>query len=485
MTRVLLANVPWVEGAVRAGSRWPAKYSKDLAVSYAPFPFYMGYTAALLEKKTDCELLVLDCLAEGMSHKDFYNKCEKFNPDLIVMETSTISFNNDIEICKKLKDLTNAKIVLAGPHATFFYREILLKCPFIDFIAAGEYEFIILDLVKNLKSNKFIKIDGLASGHKNSVTLKKRPLIKNLDEIPFPAWHLFPMEKYWLYDVKYPSFQMISSRGCLFRCIFCVYPQIFNYRTFRFNSPERTLNEMKFIIENYGPRSIWFDDSTFTMNQERVKKLCNLIIKNKMDIEWGCMTHAQVMTEELAKKMGEAGCTKISFGIESGDQRIVNRIGKGLNLEHAKKIFNVCKKNGIKADATFMFGLPGETKESIKRTMKYVKELKPNFAQFSIATPFPGTEFYKMAKDNGWIVEDDFSLYDGNNLSVISYPHLKAEEIVKAAKQARRWWSLHRMSNLNEMFKIASIAYKQGGIGRLLSNGKRMLSFGFDYLSNH
>jgi len=419
-----------------------------------------------------------------MTHKVFYEKCEKFNPDLIVVETSTISFNNDIEICKNLKNLTNAKIVLTGPHATVFYKEILLKYPFIDFIAAGEYEFIILDLVKNFNSNKFMKIDGLASRYKNSIKFKKRPLLKNLDEMPFPAWHLFPMEKYWSYAVKYPAFQMISSRGCLFRCIFCVYSQIFNYRTYRFNSPERTLNEMKFVIKNYEPESIWFDDSTFTMNQERVKKLCDLLLKNRIDIEWGCMTHAQVMTEELTKKMRKAGCIRISFGIESGDQRIVNQIGKGLNLEHAKKIFNVCRKNGIKADATFMFGLPGETKESIKRTMKFVKQLKPNFAQFSIATPFPGTEFYEMARKNGWIVEDDFSLYDGNNLSVISYPHLKAEEIKKAAKQARRWWTLHRMGNFNEMLKIASITYKQGGIGRLLSNGKRMLSFGFNYVLN-
>ena len=484
MIRVLLANVPWVEGGVRAGSRWPAKYSKDMAVTYSPFPFYMAYTAALLEKNTDCELLVLDCLAEKISHEEFYNRCKKFSPDLIVMETSTVSFDNDIEICKKLKDLTNAKIVLAGPHATVFYKGILLKYQFIDFIAVGEYEFIILDLVKILESGKNTKINGLASRDNNSVILEKRPLLNDLDKLPFPAWHLFQMEKYWSYAAKYPAFQMISSRGCLFKCIFCVYPQTFDCGTYRFNSPERTINEIKFVIENYEPRSIWFDDSTFTMNQERVKKLCDLKTENKIDIEWGCMTHTQVMTEELAKKMRKAGCIRISFGIESGNQTIVNRIGKGLNLEHTKKIFNICKENGIRADATFMFGLPGETKETIKRTMKFVKELNPSFAQFSIATPLPGTKFYEMANKNGWIIKDDFSLYDGNNCSVISYPNLKAEEIEKAAKKAIKWWALHRMSNLNEILRITSIAYRQGGIGRLLSNGKRMLSFGVDYILN-
>lgn len=484
MVRVLLANVPWVEGGVRAGSRWPAKYSKDMAVTYSPFPFYMAYTAALLEKNTNCELLVLDCLAEKISHEDFYAKCKKFDPDLIVMETSTVSFNNDIEICKKVKDLTNAKVALTGPHATSSYNDILLRYPFIDFIAVGEYEFTILDLVKSLESNTIMKIDGLAFRHNNSIDFKERPLIKDLDKLPFPAWHLFKMEKYWSYAVKYPAFQMLSSRGCLFKCIFCVYSQLFDQGIYRCNSPERTFNEMKFVIENYKPKSIWFDDSTFTMNQDRVKKLCDFKIKNKVDIEWGCMTHAQTMTEELAKKMREAGCIRISFGIESGNQTIVNQIGKGLNLEHAKKIFNVCRENDIQADATFMFGLPGETRESIKRTMKFVKELNPNFAQFSIATPFPGTKFYRMAFDNGWIIKDDFSLYDGNNCSVISYSNLKAEEIERAAKQAIKWWVLHRMGNFKEIVGIASIAYKQGGIKRLLSNGKRVVSFGFDYLLN-
>jgi radical SAM superfamily enzyme YgiQ (UPF0313 family) len=202
VVNVLLANVPWVEGAVRAGSRWPAKYSKNSAISYNPFPFYMGYTAGLLEK-TGCNLLVLDCLATRMSRNEFFNKCEEFDPDLTVVETATTSFNNDIEICKKLKNITNTKIALTGTHSTVFYKEILLKYPFIDFVAVGEYELTILNLVESMQKGKTKEIDGLAFRRGNSVKFKPRPLLENLDELPFPAWHLFPMDSYKSSDFKY------------------------------------------------------------------------------------------------------------------------------------------------------------------------------------------------------------------------------------------------------------------------------------------
>jgi radical SAM superfamily enzyme YgiQ (UPF0313 family) len=483
--KVLLTNPPWAEGTVRAGSRWPAKYPKDLVVNYMPFPFYLAYTAGLLENVTD-ELLVMDCLASRINHKHFFKKCKKFNPEISVIETASTSFKNDIEICKKLKNQTNSLIVLTGPHATTFYREILLKYPFIDLVALGEYELTILELVKSISSAKdFKKISGLAFKQNNQIISSFRPLLQNLDELPFPAWHLFPMDKYnESFCRKYPNFQLLSSRGCLFKCIFCLYPQTMEFRTFRFNSPERTIKEMKHVIEKYNPQEIYFDDSTFTMNMERTSRLCDLITNENIDIDWSCMTHAQVMKKDLIDKMSRAGCTGIKFGVESANQDIVYRIGKSLNLEHAKKVFKWCKKSSMRTHITFMLGLPGETKKSMEKTIRFAMEVDPDSAQFSIATPFPGTEFYKMAKENKWLIEEDFSKYDGNNCAVISYPNMTNTELENILEQARRRWILHVISKPKEAYRLISIAYRQGGLGRVIANAKKGMSETLKFVSN-
>jgi radical SAM superfamily enzyme YgiQ (UPF0313 family) len=485
VVRILLANLPWVEGAVRAGSRWPAKYPKDLVIDYMPFPFYLAYTSALLENVTD-ELLVMDCLASRIDHKDFFKKCKSFNPEISIIETASTSFKNDIEICKKLKDQTDSIIVLTGPHATIFYREILSKYPFIDLVVLGEYELTILELVKSISSGKdFKKIRGLAFKKGNKIISSVRPLLQNLDELPFPAWHLFPMDKYNdAFCRKYPNFQLLSSRGCLFKCIFCLYPQTMEFRTFRFNSPERTIKEMKYVIEKYKSQEIYFDDSTFTMNMDRIFKLCNLIINEDIDVDWSCMTHAQVMNKDLIDKMSRAGCTGIKFGIESANQNMIYRMGKALNLEHAKKVFKLCKEAGMRVHLTFMLGLPGETKKSMKKTIRFAMEVDPDSAQFSIATPFPGTEFYRMAKENGWLIEEDFSLYDGNNRSVISYPNMTNTDLEEMLKQVRRRWILHVMSKPTEAYRLISIAYRQGGLGRVILNAKKGMSETLKFVSH-
>jgi radical SAM superfamily enzyme YgiQ (UPF0313 family) len=256
------------------------------------------------------------------------------------------------------------------------------------------------------------------------------------------------------------------------------------FRTFRFNSPERTIKEMKYVIENYKSQEIYFDDSTFTMNMDRVSRLCDLIINEDIHVDWSCMTHAQMMNKDLIEKMSRAGCTGIKFGVESANQDIVYRIGKSLDLEHAKKVFKWCKKSDMRTHITFMLGLPGETKKSMEKTIRFAMEVDPDSAQFSIATPFPGTEFYRMAKENGWLIEEDFSKYDGNNCAVISYPKMTNKELENILEQARRRWILHVISKPKEAYRLISIAYRQGGLGRVIANAKKGMSETLKFVSN-
>jgi radical SAM superfamily enzyme YgiQ (UPF0313 family) len=168
-----------------------------------------------------------------------------------------------------------------------------------------------------------------------------------------------------------------------------------------------------------------------------------------------------------------AGCTGIKFGIECGDQQIVWKIRKGLNLQHAKRVIRWCKEAGIRTHATFMFGLLWETKQTIRKTIRYAFELDADSAQFSIATHYPGTQFFELAQEEGWLIERDFSLYDGNNRAVISYPDLKAKELGKVLRWAQRRWFLHNLLKPKEVHRLLSLAYRQGGLKRFFYLARR------------
>lgn len=466
MVRVLLANLPWESGGVRAGSRWPAKYGKPSSrrTRYMPFPFYMAYTASLVEKIPNVELHVIDSLALELTHEEFYEKCEQIEPELVVAETSTVTFYNDMEVIRKLKESFAPVTVVSGPHATVMYEEVLRDYPSVDMVALGEYELSVRDLVKNWNGGKRIP-KGFATRRGKGVVATPRPLLRDLDVLPMPAWHLFPMEEYnEPFCGGYPNFQLLSSRGCLFKCVFCHYPPTMEFGTFRAHSPNRTVKEMKRAIEEHLPKELYFDDSTFTQDRKRVHELCALIKSEGIQIDWSCMTHAGTMDREMVIEMADAGCVAIKFGIESGCQALINRLKKGLVLEYAKKVFKWCKEAGIRTHATYMFGLPGDTRETIKQTLKFALELDSDSAQFSIAIPFPGTEFYRMAEEHGWLIERDWSKFDGNNYSVVSYPELGADEIMGFLRYAQQRWIVYLMSKPDRVWCTLREAYRTDGI---------------------
>ncbi|RLG10642.1 hypothetical protein DRN69_08740 [Candidatus Pacearchaeota archaeon] len=479
--KIFIANLPWKlsknEYGVRAGSRWAHKRNKKRDLYYYPFPFFLAYATAVLEKE-GYNVFLKDYLTLELTEEEFLNDLKEKKPDIFVAEVSTPSFKNDIAICKKIKEVINCKIILCGPHVTVFPKETLKEYKFIDYILIGEYEYTLKELIDKLINKKSIKnILGLGYRDRGKIIFnKRRPLIQNLDELPFPARHFLPMERYNdSFCRNYPCIQLISSRGCPYRCIFCLEPNvIYGNPGFRVRSAKNVVDEIAYVIEKYGAKEVYFDDASFTIGKQRVLEICKEIKCRHLKIKWSCMADAINPDEEMLREMSNAGCVAIKFGVESADEKILKNISKVTNLEKTKQVVKLCRKYGIKTHATYMFGLPGETKETIKKTINYALNLGTNSAQFSIAVPFPGTPFYNLAKKERWLTQENWEQFDGNRSYAINHPNLSKEELYAALIYAQnRFWKrlafkpdevfyfLKRTYNMEGFFKTLRISLEK------------------------
>jgi radical SAM superfamily enzyme YgiQ (UPF0313 family) len=239
-----------------------------------------------------------------------------------------------------------------------------------------------------------------------------RPLIQNLDALPFPARDLLPMDKYIPLPNQYkrkPVANLMALRGCPYQCTFCSANAVFGC-SLRMRSAQRVYDEIKQLVDTYGIREISFWDDTLTVNKKWLHELCDLIISNHLDITWSCYARVNTVDLDLLKKMKKAGCWNIFYGIESGNQELLDRIKKGITLDQIRNAVKLTKKAGIEVRGSFMIALPGETPEMAHKTIDFAIELDPDYAQFSITTPYPGTELFEQAKQYGEL-SGDFSKF--------------------------------------------------------------------------
>lgn len=481
--KVFLANPPWRKGdfyGIRAGSRWPfmVKLKKvEKIPGYLPMPFFLAYAAAVLEKN-NIEVLLVDSIALGQTDDEFLEEIKKYKPDLFLIETSTPSINTDINWINKIKSIfPKVKTVLTGPHATVFAEKLLEENKTIDFILSGEYEYILLNLVKNLEKGDCGNGVKGVTFRKNGEIIKNEPaeLIKNLDEIPWPARHFLPMYSYndAFAGLPSPNVQIWASRGCPFKCIFCNWPHtMYGGPSYRARDVKDVVNEIKWLIEKYKFKAFYFDDDTFNIGNERIIALCKELKKQDIDIPWAIMARADTTDEETFKIMKNAGLYAVKFGVESGVQQIVDNCGKSLDLQKVKKSVEILKKLCVKVHLTFTFGLPGETKQTIEKTIKFLKELNPDSAQFSIVTPFPGTIYYDILDNKGYILSKNWDDYDGNNLAVIRTETLSAEQLIYYYKKAIKDWKKYVFITHYLMHPIKSlrkIVEKPGRIKKIFN----------------
>ena len=478
--KVLLVNMPWIDNeefyGLRAGSRWPHLRMKKEHLPYYPFPFWLAYAAAVL-KEAGHAVVLKDCIAEGMAKEEFMDWVKKLSPDAAVLETATASIYNDLELTKRIQEETGTATILCGPHVTALPRNAL-ENEFVDYVLIGEYEYALKNLVNALGAGKDTKgLKGVCSRDGSKIIINARaPLIEDLNEMPYPLRDSLPMKKYIDPFCKHsPNAQMISSRGCPNQCIFCLEPVVYGKRNYRMRSAENVVDEMEYLIEGYKVKEIYFDDSSFSVNRTRVDKICQEIMSRGIDIYWSCMADSKLRKDTL-KKMNSAGCTALKFGVETADMQILKNVHKPFSSQDAKAVVKNCKDVGIETHATFVFGLPGETQETIEETMEFAFELGTDTAQFSSVIPFPGTELFEIAKKNNWLVTKDWSMYDGQNV-IIEYPGLKGDEVARAVHRARKKIFLRVATNPRQFLQYSRMIYKYSGFSGLFDTAKEKMRY--------
>lgn len=478
--KALLANPPCrielgnglQRAFVRAGSRWPFStvVKTDEPLTYLPFPFYLAYTAGLLEKDGH-QVYVNDALTLNKSLEQFVEETVTAQPEIILYETSTPTIAHDLELAQKLKEkLPQVKIALAGPHATVFPTEILFGSAAVDFVFIREYEVAFSLLVQKLSAGEsYSSVPGLAFRHEGQVITNEPQLIDPLDQLPFPARHLFPSNDgadptiYWDGFCQYkPAVQMHATRGCPFLCNFCLWNTVMYANSkYRMFAVERVVAEMRHCQEKYGAREIYFDDDTFTANKKNVLDLCAEIIKQGLKIHWSVMGDAMVTDEEMVEAMARAGCIGMKFGVESGDEEILKHIQKPVRFEKLRRFTAWCAKRGIKTHATFTFGLSGETRETMQKSLALAQSLNVDTVQFSMTTPFPGTRYYQEVDRDGLLMTKNWDDFDGNAQSVVRFENLSVDEVQTFCRKASgRWlrykllrpaWILRQLQNVTRL----------------------------------
>ncbi|MFX1293283.1 MAG: B12-binding domain-containing radical SAM protein [Promethearchaeota archaeon] len=383
-----------------------SKYKKHPVINFTAIPLGLAYIAAMLEEDGHI-VKALDAACFQIPPEKSQKWIKKYNPDLVGIQAFTSSVNYAVDYANAVKEaVPNAKVMLGGPHPTFMPEQTLNYSKSIDFCLRGEGEYTSVHLVNALEKGTSLKdIKGLSFRYNGSIYHNPNaPLIEDLDAIPFPARHLFPTQHYRFFGSRFKGASFVSSRGCPYRCSFCSEAALFRHRW----RPRRAINvvdEIEYIESKWKKSIIGFMDDCFALNKRRVWEICDEMKKRKIDVPWGCAMRVDLVDFNMLNKMARHGCGMIYFGVESGEQQILNSIKKGTSVKQIRNAFKWCRKLGIDTIASLAFGFPGETKRSVLKTLDFVISLKPSFVVFASATPYPGTPFFDEALKNGWIKE--------------------------------------------------------------------------------
>jgi radical SAM superfamily enzyme YgiQ (UPF0313 family) len=395
-------------------------------------PMGLAYLAAVLEEKGN-QVTVFDCIAEGIDQGHLKQKLSEFNPDVVGISSMTPMVLSTMMAAKGAKEACpNSTVVLGGPHATFMDKEILQSEPAVDVIVRGEGEVTLAELTQRIVNGVGLNsADGITYRHQGQIVQNpNRGYIQNLDELPFPAYKHFPLEKYRLFGKLF--FPVITSRGCPFQCSFCTTSRILG-KQYRVRSPKNIGHELELLKREYGADSFTFYDDTLTLDKKRLYDICEEIKSRKINIPWDCQTRVDQISEEMFAKMKATNCQQVFFGAESGCQTILNAVNKRTTVEQNEAAIKMAKKAGLFVAISIIIGYPGETAEMRKETFDFLRRAEPDDVYLCIATPYPGTELRKEVEQLGYKMSPDWSRYD-TTTPVFENPLLPDEEALKLRK---------------------------------------------------
>jgi len=302
--------------------------------------------------------------------------------------------------------------MLGGSHGSFWDENALDEYPSLDIVVRREGEATFIELLDKLQSKtSFNNILGITFRSKEGKITRNpdRPFIEDLDSLPFPAHHLLPLET--LKRMGKVLFPLITSRGCVYWCDFCSTVRMFG-RGYRMRSPKNVVDEMEMIHNKYDVSQVTFYDDAFTVNRDRVLKICEELRTRKLEIAWDCGTRVDMVDRKLLKTMRDAGCIAVWLGVESGSETILGAMNKSIKLNQTRLAYKTAHEVGLMTIANTVLGFPGETEQTARETINFVKELNPDDVGFYVATPYPGTPMYEQVKKNGWLRVTDFDKYD-------------------------------------------------------------------------
>lgn len=419
-------------------------------------PLGLACIASYLESK-NLEVGILDLQAEDMDRSQLQDYLNKARPDFIGITSTTVEIESALNLARLSKEiLPDVKVIFGGAHASILPDEVLLN-PEIDFVIRGEGEYTLCELI-NAKdglsgiSGLSYKVDGRV------IHNPPREVIKDLDEMPWPAYHLLPVSRYRPSLGNYkrmPAISMVATRGCPGRCTFC-YTGI-SGKKIRTRSAVNLVSEIKLLQREYGIKEISFYDDTFTAFKENIKDFCRRLIEEKIRVTWSCMSRVDSVDKEMLQLMKKSGCHQVGYGLESASPEILRNIGKPMSRDLVKMVVKLTREAGIDARAMFMLGNPGETEDTLKETINFAIELCPDIVIFNITTPYPGTQMYDWAKKNGYLLNLEWDKYDLSNI-VMSLPSVSPETVQCYYRLAYKKFYFRPSFIIRRLSKIRSLS---------------------------
>jgi hopanoid biosynthesis associated radical SAM protein HpnJ len=408
-----------------------ARYQMKREVRSFWYPTWLAQPAALVEGSK-----LIDAPPHGLKFSDI--EAEIKSRELIVLHTSTPSFKSDVKTAERIKEINpKAKIGFIGAKVAVEPEKSLKASSAIDFVARNEFDFTCKEVAED---RAFADVKGISYRNGEGVIVhnEDREILENMDLLPWvtPVYKRdLDIQKYFGGYLKHPYLSFYTGRGCKSRCTFCLWPQTVGGHRYRVRSIEHVVAEVKWAKENFPEvKEIFFDDDTLTDNLPRVEALSREL--GKLGVVWSCNAKANVPRKTL-EILKDNGLRLLLVGYESGNQKILHNIKKGLLVDVARRFTKDCHELGIIIHGTFILGLPGETKETIQETLNFAKEINPHTIQVSLSAPYPGTFLYKQAKENGWLYNEEIDLLtgEGTQIAPLNYPHLSHTEIFESVEE--------------------------------------------------